>query len=87
MAAFTSIALGVMAAASVASGFASYQQGKKQAKKQKQEIARQRGVAQDKRSSLIRQQRNQLGGKGDYSIKSSKSTPAGYTAQGEETLG
>ena len=63
----------------------SYTDTRKDAKKQKQEIARQRGVAEDKRGSLIRQQRNQLGSSGGYSINSTGST--GLTQQGEETLG
>jgi hypothetical protein len=74
----------VAAVGTAASSYSSMQTAKKSAKKQKAEIARQRGVAEDKRVSLIRQQRNQLGGKGDYSISS---TPSGLTDQGEETLG
>jgi hypothetical protein len=77
----------VGAVGTVGSGYASYQSGKKKSKQQKQEIARQRGVAEGKKKSLIRQQRNQLGGKGDYKISSSGSAPSGLTAQGEETLG
>ena len=78
-------AVGVVAGA--ATGYASMQQGKREANKKKQEIARQRGVAEDKRSSLIRKQRNQLGGKGKkgYSVNETGST--GLTTQGEETLG
>ena len=80
---------GVLAAAAVASaatGFASYQQGKKQAKKQKKEIARQRGAAETKRKSLIRQQRAQLGGAGDFDLASGQ---GGLTQQTgtDEVLG
>jgi len=78
----------ISAAVGTASAGLSYQQGRQQAKRQKGQIAEQQRAATAKRGSLIRQQRAQLGGAGDFDIKSGASTPGGLTAQGtDEVLG
>jgi len=79
----TIAAVGTLASSGM--GYASYQSGKKEAKSQKNRIADERRAAETKRSSLIRQQRAQLGGKDGYSVNNTSST--GLTQQGEETLG
>jgi len=75
--------LGLMAGQS----FNQQQAAKKEAKKTKAEIARQRGVAEEKRGSLIRQQRRQLGGgKGIYSLSETGNTGLASQSQ-DEVLG
>ena len=78
--------IAVGALISAGAGYASYQSGKKEAKTKKNEINRLRGVETEKRMSLIRSQRNQLG-KGRSGVNTT--SPTGLTSQvkKEEVLG
>ena len=80
------VTLGVAAlAVSTLSAGVSYTEGRKEAKRQKGQIAEQQRAATKKRASLIKQQRAQLGG--GVSL-SSPSTAGGLTTQGtDEVLG
>jgi len=86
----TGLAIAATTATVAGAGIATkgYLDQRKATKKSEQEIERQKGEAQKKRGSLIRQQRRQLG-TGDSLNKTSPSGVSGLTSQKpqEEVLG
>lgn len=84
----TATVLGAATVGAIAGqGFNTYQAGRKQASREKRAIAKEEEIATEKRTSLIRQQRAQLGSGRSGTLVTS---PTGYTSQqnkDEETLG